>query len=99
MTIRCTRCDTPVKESMMRGYKYYCPEHDEDLFSFEVYDDESIEMTNVLLGGYDNVANDPAYAYGYRDALHMLKSAFPECVAHSVMDEAIKYLGAEIAGD
>ena len=33
----CRRCGTAVNKSEVIGYKYYCPNHDEDLFEFETY--------------------------------------------------------------
>ena len=31
----CSRCGTVVTKSPVKGYLWYCPEHDEDLFGFE----------------------------------------------------------------
>ena len=37
MKIRvCRRCKTPVKKSFVAGYPWFCPEHYEDLFDFEI---------------------------------------------------------------
>ena len=34
--LRCRRCHGPVEWSPLHDYSYYCPECDEDLYSFEV---------------------------------------------------------------
>lgn len=31
----CTRCNNEVEVSQVEGYPWYCPHHDEDLYSFE----------------------------------------------------------------
>lgn len=31
----CSRCGVRVEVSPLKDYDYYCPNHDEDLFSFE----------------------------------------------------------------
>jgi len=37
MTVRiCRRCHAQVQSSQVEGYRYYCPECDEDLFEFEI---------------------------------------------------------------
>lgn len=33
----CRRCGTAVNKSEVIGYKYYCPNHDEDLFEHETF--------------------------------------------------------------
>ena len=33
----CWRCGTAVKKSKVYGYRFYCPNHEEDLFEFETY--------------------------------------------------------------
>ena len=32
----CSRCMTPIKKTTVKGYSGYCPEHDEDLYEFEI---------------------------------------------------------------
>ena len=33
----CRRCGTVVQKSKLPQYAFYCPEHDEDLYSFETF--------------------------------------------------------------
>jgi len=39
--LRCRRCGSAVEYSDVPGYTYYCPECDEDLYTFEVNKKES----------------------------------------------------------
>ena len=44
----CRRCGTRVKKTTTPGYKFYCPEHDEDLYGFET---EVVRKTRRLSHG------------------------------------------------
>ena len=42
----CRRCGTKVERSQVEGYSWYCPEHDEDLYMFEVMEIETERKDN-----------------------------------------------------
>lgn len=44
----CSRCGTRVKKTTTPGYKFYCPEHDEDLYEFET---EVVRKTRKRIKG------------------------------------------------
>jgi hypothetical protein len=50
MAIKCGRCDTPVVfTDVSPNYFAVCPEHDEDLYSYETYNDDQ-RAINILEG-------------------------------------------------
>lgn len=64
-TVRvCRRCGTVVRKSQVQGYKFYCPEHDEDLFSFET---EEITVAENTAYDFWRIArhNDWLVEHGY----------------------------------
>ena len=49
---RCNRCNSRVSERKVSpGYAFYCPEHDEDLYTFETYECETLKAVNPKVEG------------------------------------------------
>ncbi len=58
---KCRRCGTQCIASPVEGYVCYCPEHDEDMFSFEIVsladktvDDRMEAFEKMIIAVYDN---------------------------------------------
>ena len=44
----CSKCGTKVRKTNVKGYKYYCPECDEDLYSFETEKEKDSERIKFI---------------------------------------------------